>query len=306
MIIGVNAIAITLGSPEHVRPILSRLNAEQIGSTNAWAIGNMLLEIEIEEQRDRLAPAPKVHEAGLTHLCLQSRDAPALKADLERGATRFNSDLTTLGNGTWYAYGTTPGGFVVEVESAEYAPQHAPGAWLSHVAYCTHDLERLANFYATLTGRPWFGGYRVRRNPANDAITGLADVDLKVCWVACGNILLEFWQYLNPETQARQSDDRTQAGIRKVVFEVDDLDAAASHLAASGVVFTGERIDEPDGSSRLEAVDPDGNAIAFASFARAVDDPRSLRRQPNFALMADLNDIRANLTTSSFRPRLQW
>lgn len=306
MIIGVNAIAITVGSPDQARPILAPLEAREIGAPGAWAIGNMMLEIETQERIDQLAPAPKVYEAGLTHLCLQSRDAPTLKARLEDGATRFNSDLTTLGNGTWYAYGTTPAGFVVEVESAEYAPPESPGAWLSHVAYCTHDLERLATFYAAVTGRPWFGGYRVRRNPANDAITGLPDVDLKVCWIACGNILLEFWQYLNPETQMRRADLANRAGIQKVVFEVDDLDAAIPHLVAAGGVVRGERIDEADGRSRLDAEDPDGNAMSFVSFARAPNDPRALRQRPNFAWMEQLNDIRANLTTSSFRPRLQW
>jgi catechol 2,3-dioxygenase-like lactoylglutathione lyase family enzyme len=315
MIIGINAIGITVGSPGHLVPILSQLDAHEIAPTGQdqragrpiyWALGNLMLEMDAAPSFDRLPPAPKVYEAGLTHFCLQSLRPESLKAKLEASEVRFASDLVTLGNGTYYAYGTTPAGFVVELESAEYAPSTAPPAWLSHVAFCTHDLERLSAFYAALTGRPAFGGFRVPRNPVNDRITGVPDVDLKVSWVACGNIMLEFWQYLSPKTTPRSVADHKPAGINRIVFEVEDIAGAMPHIVQTGVEITADRVDEEDGRSFVEGLDPDGNALTFVSYERVRDDARALRQRPNFSWMAQLNEIRANLTTSSFRPRQQW
>lgn len=319
MIIGINAIDMKVGSEADVSGILGQLAAERLPvesapaneaagpPKSAWAISNLILSVDVDDQINMCPPAPKVYEAGITHICLQSRDAPALKAQLEASDIGFNADLTTLGNGTWYAYGNTPAGFVVEVESAEYAPEDAPNAWLSHVALCTHDLDRLSNFYAKLTGRPWFGGYRVKQNPANDLITGVADVDLKVCWVACGNIMLEFWQYLNPETRCRPANqDRKSAGLNALTFEVDDLRAALPHLIEAGVEFDNSVIVEDKGLLSLEGADPDGNTLTFVSFDKASNDPRSLRHRADFDWMPRLGEIRANLKTLSFRPRFQW
>ncbi len=268
-------------------------NATSDSSRSAWAISNLLLNIDVDDRFNERPAAPKVYEPGITHICLQARDAPNLK--------------TTLGNGTWYAYGNTASGFVVEVESAEYAPEDAPKAWLSHVALCTHDLENLSSFYAKLTGRPWFGGYRVKQNPANDLITGVADVDLKVCWVACGNIMLEFWQYLNPETQRRPANhDQKNAGLNTLTFEVEDLRSALPHLVDAGVEFSDSVIQEDKNLLWLEGTDPDGNALAFVSFDKSSQDPRSLRHRSDFDWMPKLGEIRANLQTLSFRPRFQW
>lgn len=319
MIIGINAIGMSIGSEADVSGILSQLRADRLQvepdhqsgdgapSKSAWAISNLVLNIDRDEQFSARPAAPKVYEAGITHICLQSRDAPSLKAELEASDIRFNADLVTLGNGTWYAYGNTPSGFVVEVESAEYAPEDAPKAWLSHVALCTHDLENLASFYAKLTGRPWFGGYRVKQNLANDMITGIADVDLKVCWVACGNIMLEFWQYLNPETQRRPANhDQKNAGLNMLTFEVEDLRSALPHLVDAGVEFGDSVIKEDKNRLWLEGTDPDGNALAFVSFDKSSQDPRSLRHRSDFDWMPKLGEIRANLQTLSFRPRFQW
>lgn len=319
MIIGINAIDIKVRSEADVSGILSQLAAQRLevergdqnaasdSSRSAWAISNLLLNIDVDDHFNERPAAPKVYEPGITHICLQARDAPNLKAQLENSDITFNADLTTLGNGTWYAYGNTASGFVVEVESAEYAPEDAPKAWLSHVALCTHDLENLSSFYAKLTGRPWFGGYRVKQNPANDLITGVADVDLKVCWVACGNIMLEFWQYLNPETQRRPANqDQKGAGLNTLTFEVEDLRSALPHLVEAGVEFADNLIKEDKNLLWLEGTDPDGNALTFVSFDKSSSDPRSLRQRSDFGWMPRLGEIRANLQTLSFRPRFQW
>jgi Glyoxalase/Bleomycin resistance protein/Dioxygenase superfamily len=324
VIIGINAIDMTVRSESDASGILGQLAAQRLpvqrlpvqpvahdgndpSERSAWAISNLILNVEVDQELDNRPAAPKVHEAGITHICLQARDAPTLKAELEGADISFNADLITLGNGTWYAYGHTPSGFVVEVESAEYAPEDAPKAWLSHVALCTHNLEALAEFYAKLTGRPWFGGYRVKQNPANDRITGLDDVDLKVCWVACGNIMLEFWQYLNPETQRRTpSVNQKSAGLNTLTFELDDLRQALPHLIEAGVTFGDNTIQEHPTGLLIEGTDPDGNALAFVSFDKTQNDPRSLHHRSDFGWMPRLGDLRATLTTSSFRPRFQW
>jgi catechol 2,3-dioxygenase-like lactoylglutathione lyase family enzyme len=307
VIIGIQSIGLTVRQQTDVDPLLAALGARALGDSqgnvHGWAAGNLTLEVSLSDRFDALSPAPRVHESGITHICLQARDHDALWAELQAGGVRFNAEMTTLGNGTWYAYGTTPAGFVVEVESAEYVPADGPDTWIAHVALCTHDLERLSAFYASLTGRPWFGGVRVRKNTANDRITGLADVDLKVAWVACGNIMIEFWQYLSPVTEPRHQRADNLAGLNAITFEVTDLEAVRAHLEACGMAEV-EEVIGPDGHPCLMGHDPDGNRLLFR--ASTDGDARALAAAPAFGWMAHLNDIRSTLTTLSFRPKLSW
>ncbi len=264
MIRGVHQIDLAVREANEVLPVVAAIRAEWEPNDRRWRAANIHLGVREGAQ----GSAPRVHEAGITHICLQSTDSAALYDRLAGQGIAFHAPLTTLGNGTYYAYGTLPSGATIEIETAVVPPGEPAAAWISHVALATPDLARLSDFYAELIGRPFAGGFRVPPSTANDVITGYPAVDLKVGWIGCGNMLIELWQYLDPPTRpAAEPREDGAPGYQALVFEVDDLDAEQPRLAALAGMTPVAR--GADGSARGWGRDPDGNAIGFVSFADA-------------------------------------
>jgi catechol 2,3-dioxygenase-like lactoylglutathione lyase family enzyme len=200
-----------------------------------------------------------VNAAGITHICIQGKDIDALRLSLEAGQMRFHAPPTDLGTGFLYAYGRDINGNIVETEGAPFAPSD-PSAWLGHVAYATHDLDRLVGFYAALAEVPVIRGGRLRGDARYDSVTGLADVDVRVAWAPVRNLGLEFWQYLNPLTTPAPERPVSDPGYSHVCFESDDLDADRARAIRMGARPHGKAVDL--GGSRVAYLrDPDGNAL---------------------------------------------
>jgi catechol 2,3-dioxygenase-like lactoylglutathione lyase family enzyme len=211
-------------------------------------------------------PERPVNAAGITHICIQGREIDALRLRLEAGGMRFHAPPTDLGTGFLYAYGRDINGNIVETEGAPFAPRE-PAAWLGHVAYATHDLDRLVGFYAALAEAPVIRGGRLRGDPRYDEVTGLADVDVRVAWAPVRNLGLEFWQYLNPSTTpARAERPVSDPGYSHVCFESDDLDADRARAIALGARPHGEAA-SLRGARVAYLRDPDGNVLELVQWA---------------------------------------
>ncbi len=215
---------------------------------------------------DQTPEHPPVNEAGITHFCVQGGSIDDVIQGLQGDGFSFPDRPVDLKTGFLYAYGRSGEGSVVEVEGAPFA-RAQPASWIGHVAYATHDLERLAGFYGKLLGAPVQYSPRLRNNADYDRVTGLTDVDVLAAWVRGANIALEFWQYLNPETTARTSDRAREApGYAHVGFEVEELEAGVAQA-----LDLGARQVEPArqvGPWRESLVrDPDGNLIKLIEWA---------------------------------------
>lgn len=298
MIRGVHQINLAVRTTDEVLPLGTAICAEWEPQSERWRAANIHLGV----REGASGTARRVHEAGITHICLQSTDSAALYDRLAGQGIGFHAPPTTLGNGTYYAYGRLPSGATIEIETAVVPPGEPAAAWISHIAFATPDLARLSGFYAELTGRPFAGGFRVPPSAANDIITGYTAVDLKVGWIGCGNMLLELWQYLDPPTRpAAAPRDDAAPGFQSLIFEVDDLDGEAPRLAALAGMTPIERA--VDGSARGWGRDPDGNVIGFVSFADragSIDGLAEPGRVPRLA------DYRTTVPLPHYRRAMTW
>ena len=105
-----------------------------------------------------------------------------------------------------------------------------------HVGMIVHDLD-----FATSHARESFG-LEVARTGA------IAQFDIDAVFLGEGFGSLELFLFTDPELQASRLEGATQR-LDHVAFEVDDLDALAATLRATGVRFTGpdrrEELAEP-------------------------------------------------------------
>lgn len=297
---GVNQIELRLTDPDAFMPVAQALGASEADDAGLWQAPNINIRVRKAASAGALLP----HEQGITHFCLQSRDPWPIHDRLAAWGVRFTAPLTTLGNGTHYAYGTMPSGPIFEIESAVFVPEDTIDAWVAHVAFATPDLRRLAGFYAGLTGRRVVGGFPVPPRPENALITGYPDPRMSVAWVPCGNIMLEFWSYAEPPTEPRSASAAESSGYARIIFEMPDLDV--DMLAAAGVRELGIPGEQGHGVRYVEGIDPDGNRIGFASFAAQPAAPLSIDRLHDPWLMPRLAALRATLPPPHFRPEMQW
>lgn len=296
MIRGVNQIAISLAEADELAPLAQWLRAD--GAGGQWRARNINIAVTPGAARHG---APRPHEQGITHCCVQARDPWPMVDALAAAGMRFTAPLTSLGNGTDYAYGALPSGPIIEIESAVFVPEDLDTAWVAHVAFATPDLRRLSGFYAALTGRDFTGGFSVPPRAENGIITGYDDPRMRVGWVPCGNIMLEFWSYAEPRTVPRATAPDAP-GYPLIVFEVDraGLDSAAGLTDLTPVVR------EDDGALYAHGRDPDGNAIGFVCFDEVPASPRTLAALDDPWLMPRLSALRATLPPPHYRPEMTW
>jgi hypothetical protein len=221
-------------------------------SGDRWEADNCLLRgASLSPMSGQRRP---VAAPGLSHICIQSKELADALAVATAAGFEALSEPTDLGTGYRYLYAHAPGGMLVEMEGAPFAPDGMPAFWVGHIAWCARDGARLAGFYAALTGRDVTPPSRLRGNRLFDQVTGLADVDLEGRWIPGLNIGLEFWQFHNPGSEVAWQG----AGPVCVTFESDAPESDAERAVALGATPV-----EEAGPTSLR--DPEGNRFDLAS-----------------------------------------
>jgi uncharacterized protein (TIGR02246 family) len=134
---------------------------------------------------------------------------------------------------------------------------------INHIAIATHDLDRLIAFYRDVLGFEVSSVTEWSGTPLIDSVVGVPGSAARAAMLKAGNVYLEFFQYLSPETPAtgplRQPYDR---GYTHLCLDVTDIDTEYARLSAAGAVFHRAPPHFPDAGLRsVYGRDPDGNLI---------------------------------------------
>lgn len=118
-----------------------------------------------------------------------------------------------------------------------------------HIAIICSDYEKSKHFYTEILGLKIIREvYREKRDSYK--------LDLEV------GALYQIELFSFPDPPARPSRPEA-AGLRHLAFEVDNIEAAVTHMHASGVSVEPVRIDEYTGKRFTFFADPDGLPIEF-------------------------------------------
>jgi glyoxylase I family protein len=118
-----------------------------------------------------------------------------------------------------------------------------------HIAIICSDYEKSKHFYTEILGLKMIREvYREKRDSYK--------LDLEVG----GQYQIELFSF--PDPPARPSRPEA-AGLRHLAFEVDNIEAAVTHMHASGISVEPVRIDEYTGKLFTFFADPDGLPIEF-------------------------------------------
>jgi catechol 2,3-dioxygenase-like lactoylglutathione lyase family enzyme len=201
-----------------------------------------------------------VSEAGITHLCFQSTAVDHLRESFTQAQAAFHCPLIDLGTGFLYCYARDTEHNVAELEGvmpvwADRTP------WFAHVNVACADIARQSAFYGALFGTAATRSPRLAGDPRLDQIADLHGVELRMAWVAAGNMQIELIHYSQPTAQATTPHStRRQAGAgghAYVALETADLAAAAAHLLACG----GSLAEAQPARDTVIAADPEGNPL---------------------------------------------
>jgi len=128
-----------------------------------------------------------------------------------------------------------------------------------HFSWTVAEVEPVVDFYQHVFGAEvlhHFGPVMTTELPAeadgrgwSEARLGVTDAHLKFTMVRLpGNIRIELFRFAAPESRKQRPLSNSNIGASHIGIDVDDLEAAARHLRASGcTVF--ERIDSPPDSA---------------------------------------------------------
>ncbi|MGY8854440.1 MAG: VOC family protein [Pseudomonadales bacterium] len=209
---------------------------------------------------------------GITHACFQAPAKDGLYEKFLQAQARPVSigepPIDLNGQGVRYAYARDPDGSMFEVEALD-VPQFEGPIWLAHIALVTPDIDQAVLFYQDLLGVAPYGRVNKVMGPRFDEVTGIDGVRIRAAWFNTGNMILEFWQFIQPETPPTRVDRAFQeAGYNKFALEVGNLDAEVTRLAALGLC--------PDapmavghGVKEVFFRDPDGNLFSLIETSEA-------------------------------------
>ncbi len=209
---------------------------------------------------------------GITHACFQ---APAEEALFEKfiqaqakSVSIGEPPIDLNGQGVRYGYARDPDGNMFEVEALD-VPQFEGPIWLAHIALVTPDIDQAVAFYETLLGVKPYGRVNKVMGPRFDEVTGIEGVRIRAAWFNTGNMVLEFWQFIQPQTPALPVDRAfSEAGYNTFALEVGDLDAEVARLAASNL-FPVAPITIGQGVKEIFFNDPDGNVFSLIETSEA-------------------------------------
>ena len=101
-----------------------------------------------------------------------------------------------------------------------------------HIAVRVSDLDRSIRFYREALGARPLTSPSLRKGPLIDEVFG-PGTEARLCVVALEIGNLELWQFLQPETPIPPAD-QPRLGLMHVALTVDDVDATAARVVASG------------------------------------------------------------------------
>lgn len=211
---------------------------------------------------------------GYTHICFQSpSNHPAIKRFMAAGLnviSRFGKpDGVDIGGyGVRYAYGRDPDGIMIENESVD-RPKRAEAAWVTHIATVVHDRDGMLAFYTGLLGRQPHRTIEQENRPRLDDVAGIDNLAIKGGWFNVGNMEIEVWNYVRPETPAPSGDRKVdEIGYNSLALEVTDVGVERARLTRLGVRLAGKPVSI--GGWRVQyAYDPEGNLFSVMERAGA-------------------------------------
>ena len=213
-----------------------------------------------------------VYGPGITHVCFQSpEDDPAFDKFSGQGMQMVSrGDRPVRLNpqrGITYAYARDVAGNMFEMEQWVTPPRAFP-IWIAHVAFVSPNIERLTAFYSQVVmgmdASPEIR--RFRGIPNLDVVGDIDNGDLYGTWIPTPNILIEIWQYVNPQTPDEPVNGSLETlGYTHICFEVDDVSAEYNRLTQLGVPFISEPHQTPT-SVIVFGRDPDGNLFELLQF----------------------------------------
>jgi glyoxylase I family protein len=246
-------------------------------------------------------PSPRtdqrpVAEAGIVHVCLQSPSIDDLYSRFSIANATFHAPPVDLGTGYLYSYARDNEANVVELEGVPPVwGDTAP--WVAHVSFSSHDVDRLADFYADIFAHPATKSPRLGPSRRMDAVSGMKDTEFKAAWIPAGNMQVEVIQYLNPPTLAhRTSRALSDIGYSYVALEVADLDKAVSHLLAQGAIEA-DALAHMCTDRQYFCADPDGNILLLVAIDES-DQAHSIAALPDPTIVTRMALRREELLNS--------
>ena len=115
---------------------------------------------------------------------------------------------------------------------------------LAGICLITHDVERLGRFYESVLQIPGQG-------------------DSRYFYFQTGTVQLSIFSVQGMEEMAPGSTIDSGTGRWTLEFQVEDVDAECTRLAALGVAFAKPLKTEPWGLRSVWFRDPDGNIVDF-------------------------------------------
>ncbi len=278
MITGVHHVGLRAAAAHRARAALGAAVALEEMTFPGWMRGpNVYLHFADGPELPPRAP----HMAGIAHLCVQATAGALTYTSLEEKGARFIAPLTGMGGPYLYAYGHLPGGALMELEATPCAPAGGPQAWFGHVAIVTPDLKELSAFYTALLQLPIVRGGRLWQSAAVNTITGLADVDVRVCWIHGLNLGLEFWSYAQP---AAPTAGDSATGFHVLALMSDDLEHDIARACELGATQVQElRPDETGVGAVLR--DPHGNCLRLMEAPQS-NHPLAFAHLPHMDVLA--------------------
>ena len=237
-------------------------------------------------QYDDAPPAPTdgvpVEGPGFTHICFQCPAPEGLYYKARAAgasAVSLGDDPVDLGGyGVRYAYLRDADATMFEIEQID-EPKFDGPIWIAHVALVSPDIDRLADFYASVLGVAPRRRVNKVVGPRVDEVTGLPDARARAAWLWLDNMLLEIWEYVSPKTPPASAPPMAHTiGYSAFMLEVGNIEAERARLSALGVELSGEIESAPSGRCQY-ARDPDGNLFGLFEPSSAEVRVLATRRQ---------------------------
>lgn len=230
-----------------------------------------LMQFEQPSAAAKAANNVKVYGPGIAHMAFQvAKTTNTYKRFLNAGGTHIGHPDIQLNTRTKvaYAYAYDLDNTIIEIEEIDVEALDLPEPpkneyRIRHISLATPDIERAADFYATLlqvtNGRragPLTGEAAVN-------VTGEKGAEMEFAWFQVRNLELEIIQYVShPTERAKMPRPVDASGFNMIVFDVTDMAALRARFVAAGgtIVLENKTL---DGSDILFGRDLDGNLLGF-------------------------------------------